>query len=1140
MKRWFLLIGFSLSVAYSVSSAQTRGKVDRLSLYEKDLLMMGEGRRGPYQLPDSLIIENTEKVYLNNRLLDKSAYELNFLRGELRFFEPIAEKTQIRVLYTKSPIQLQKSYSHRPMLQRVFGAPTESVVMPTQKAHSTEEDYAGQLSKSGSITRGVTVGNNRGLKVNSSLNLNVSGKVAENVEVVAALTDQSTPIQPEGTTQNLQEIDKVFVQIKSPHLAATLGDYYLELPETQFSRYNRKLQGAMATADYGRIKATASGAVSRGKYFSLSFNGQEGNQGPYQLKGDRGQIDIIVLAGTERVFIDGEAMVRGETNDYVIDYSTAQVTFSRRRLITADSRIVVDFQYSDEKFRRNLYAARTEGQAWGGRLKLAGTLLREADDKDNPLDFTLSDENLAVLRQAGDEKNKAVVDGVAYVGQGQGRYLRDAAGHYRYTSSDSGEYRITFSDMGDGNGSYINKSLGVYEYVGSGKGRYEPVVLLPTAINHTLADFSIALSPIRAFSLNAELALSSLDQNSYSAINDDDNQGTAQNWQIRFNPDSLRLFGKGLGTLQLSGKYRLVQDRFNDIDRTSEVEYNRRWDLPTSAGRGEKVSEGQGRYEPWPGFSWAGEYGSIRKGDDFNSTRWQVENRLSRTKWPEYSYRLERINRQETGAGASDWIRQRGGLNYRRGKFNPVFDYEAEIKKEVWADTLHTGFKFSSYTGGVEYKPNSRFTASAKAVYRQDWNYNRSGVFVDSSDALTENLSLRLQQWGAFSGNLDFTHRERNYNDPDAENKNTDLAELRLAFAPWRNALNSEFNYQISNTATAKKERIYIKVNQGDGNYRYDEQLNEYVNDALGDYVLRVLTTDELMPVVELKASYRLQLSPARFFSNRGTQGKTVLKKWQKVLTAVSSETFVNIEERTQEKEVWQIYLMNMSKYRNPNTTIYGNLQLRQDLFLFEHNRDFSLRLRYNSRDEKNNQYTEGGQDRLEREYNARMTNRFSERFSSQSELTHKRTARIFGYSGKQNRDVYADQIRLDVSYRPRQALELAVENRLSKEEDRQYSEPTKVTALAITPRVNYAVKSRGRLRAEIEYSNVNSQPKDRALPYEMANGRSIGRSINWDLRFDYRMSQTIQASFSYSGRNEPQRRGTIHTGRAQVTAAFR
>jgi hypothetical protein len=1141
MKRWLLLLLYLFSAYFCVSSAQTMGKIDRLSLYEKDLLILGEGRRGPYLLPDSLIIENSEQVYINNQLLSKSAYELNYISGELRFINSVTENVPIRILYKKSPVALLKTYTHRPLLQRVFGAPTETATMPVGKSKTVEEDYAGQLTKSGSITRGVTVGNNRGLKVNSSLNLNVSGKVADNVEVVAALTDQSTPIQPEGTTQNLQEIDKVFVQVKSPHLSATMGDYYLELPESQFARYNRKLQGAMAKADYTNLKVTVSGAVSRGKYYSLTLAGQEGNQGPYQLKGDRGQIDIIVLAGTERVFIDGEAMVRGETNDYIIDYSTAQITFSRRRLITADSRLVVDFQYSDEKFRRNLYAARAETQAWQGRFKFSGTLLSESDDKNNPLDFTLSADKLSVLRQAGDDRLRSVVDGAVYVGPGQGRYVREATGHYRYTSADSGDYRVSFSDMGENLGAYRNSGLGVYEFVGQGQGRYEPVILLTPATQHTLAGFSFELSPLTTLVLNSELALSALDLNTYSSLNDQDNQGTAQNWQLRFNPDSLRLFGKRFGKLQVVGKYRLVQDRFRDIDRTTEVEYNRRWDLPSTAARGEEVREVQSRYEPWQGYSWTGEYGSIRKGDSFSSKRWQFENRLTRVKWPDYHYRLERINREESGQNRSaDWIRQRGGLNYRLGRFIPSFDYEAELKKENWSDSLYTGFHFSSYTGGLEFRPGARFTTAAKMALREDQDYIGADRFVDKSTAATQNLSLRLQQWGAFSGNLDFTHRERTFNDPKEENKNTDLAELRVAFAPWRSALNSEFNYQISNTATAKKERIYIRVNQGDGNYRFDEQLNEYVNDPLGDYVMRVLTTDELMPVVELKASSRIQLSAGRFFTGRNNQSKKPHKKWQKILSAFSSETFANIEERTQEKEVWQIYLMNLSKFRRPATTIYGNLQLRQDLFLFEHSRDFSLRLRYQSRDEKNNQYIEGGQDRLEREYNARMTNRFSERLSSQSELTRKRTARIFGFIGRQNRDVYADQLRLDISFRPRQVLELAVENRYSREEDRVYAEPTRVTALAITPRVNYAVKSKGRLRGEIEYSQVTSQPKGRVIPYEMANGRSLGRSINWDVRFDYRVSLTIQASLSYSGRNEPLRRGTIHTGRAQVTAAFR
>ena len=87
---------------------------------------------------------------------------------------------------------------------------------------------------------------------------------------------------------------------------------------------------------------------------------------------------------------------------------------------------------------------------------------------------------------------------------------------------------------------------------------------------------------------------------------------------------------------------------------------------------------------------------------------------------------------------------------------------------------------------------------------------------------------------------------------------------------------------------------------------------------------------------------------------------------------------------------------------------------------------------------------------------------------------------------------------------------------------------------------MTFSFRNKGRLRSEFEWSYVYVNPRDRVIPYEMANGRSPGQSVRWDIRFDYRISQVIQATFSYSGRNEPERDQIIHTGRAQVTAAFR
>ncbi|MBN2355702.1 hypothetical protein JXO59_06285 [candidate division KSB1 bacterium] len=1139
MRQWWPVILVVLISPFLIK-AQDAGKIDRIALFEKDVLILGEGRKGPYFLPDSLIIKDSESVYIDRQLQARAAYQINYIDGEIRFINSVPQGAKIRLIYKLFPYPIRKQYAHRSVIQRLLGSTTETI-SPLKTAKSEGEiDYAAQLNKSGSITRGVTVGTDRSLKVNSSLNINVSGKVADNVEVVAALTDQSTPIQPEGTTQNLQEIDKVFVQLKSPHFGATLGDYNLELPSSQFARYSRKLQGAMGTAQFSHFQFTASGAVSRGKYISQSFSGEEGNQGPYQLKGDRGQIDIIVLAGTERVYIDGESMVRGETNDYVIDYAAAQITFTRRRLITADSRIVVDFQYSDEKYRRSLYSAQGMGEMWDRRIKVMATFLRESDDKDNPLDFTLSEERLAILRAAGDDPQKAIVDGAAYVGPGNGRYVMQDSGIFRYVGPDSGDYRVTFSDVGQDLGSYAYKGGGIYEYVGIGAGRYAPVILLPTARNHHLFDFDVQLQPIPALKVSSEIAISTLDVNAYSPLDDQDNQGTAQEWKLQFLPDTLHVGSQKLGVVGLSARYRSIGDRFRDMDRTTEIEYNRRWNLPETTPRGERVRELEGHYNPFQGFSLTGEYGDIKKGDYFQSERWQLDTGLMRHQWPEYQYRIEHIkNKNITDVRMGDWWRQKGAMNWRIWKLKPLFGYEGEIKKENWSDTLYSGLKFNSWTGGLEVNASKKLFLSARYAWRNDQDYVGPDQFLDKSTAKTQQAMLRLQQLGALSASIEYTHRQRTFTDSSLGRKDTDLAEVRAFFKPWKNAVNMDLNYQISNTATAKKERVYIKVSPGEGNYRFDPQLKEYVSDPLGDYILRVLTTDELVPVIELKTSTRLRLEPAKFYASKN-KSTAALKSWQKWLRALSSESFIAIEERTQEDEIWSIYLLNLNRFQKQNVTMFGTMQFRQDFYVFEHNRDFSLRLRYTSRDEMNNQYLEGGQKRKEREYNLRMTNRFFNKWSSQSEINHKQLARSFFGQDKQNRDIYSNQIRFDLVYRPKQRLELALESRLSSEEDRFYSPATKVLAFSFLPRFVYSFLTKGRWQAELEWSRVDVKPGNRLLPYEMANGRSPGSSLRWDVRFDYRVSKTIQASLSYGGRSEPERQGTIHTGRAQITAAFR
>lgn len=1113
-----------------------------------------------YSISQVSIVPFSEIIILRGQVLKKQDYKISYQTGTFTLSDSLKYSLfdTLFVTYKTIKLSLQKEYKRRKLVT-IYSKEIGDTIQTSQaegSGFSAEDIFGSNVQKSGTIVRGFTVGTNRDLSLNSGLRLQLSGKLSKDIEVVAALTDQNTPIQPEGNTEKLQQLDKVFIQIKHPNATGTFGDYVLNQHYGEFGNVDRKLQGLMGEFNYGGYQGYIAYASSRGKFNTNQFNGSDGVQGPYQLTGANSEPDIIVIAGTEKVYVDGIEMKRGENNDYTIEYSNATITFTPNRLITSASRITVDFEYSDNRYARNFFGTGIQSGFFNDKVNLKFQYIREGDNQDSPIDVTLSDSDKAILARAGDNRLKAVKTGVTLakpdsLGRIIGIYTKvdtliagKAFSYYRYAPGDSSsKFNVSFSFVGDNQGDYIRQSIGVYSFVGIGKGNYQPEILLPLPELKQLGNFVLNLQPLNGVTLDLEYAGSLWDRNRFSSLDDQNNYGYARNIHLEVKPQKVKLGNINLGKIGFSYKDRFVQDRFTSLDRFNAVEFNRYYNIGSNV-----QSESQTLREvglaliPINELNINSTYGFVKQGDNFNSNRYNNIISFS-NRQINVNYDLDYVTSKNINI-KSYWLRQTGNASYQFWKLKPGIEYLAEDKRDKQSPSdslLISSLKYNEYDPFIELINFYGFKFTTKYSLRNDY-LPLNGFMTKQAKSIAQFYTLNYSGIREVNTTLNLTYRKKKFTDPFKKLGNLDnetiLVRSQSNFRFWDPVLNGNLYYEVQTQKTAKLQKVFVKVTQGTGNYKYLGDLNhngiaddnEFAPTIYdGDYIQVTVPTDQLYPVINLKTSTRWKVEYAEIFNKHTVIGY--------LFQPLSTETTWRIEENTREPDYKKIYLLDFAAFQNPEYTIHGSNFIQQDIYLFENDPEFSLRLRY-AQTKSLDQYSDGIFKSYNRERSIRIKFRMIKEVSNQTDLIASDDQSLGPASSNRNRLIGGNSVITDFSYRPANNVEVGFKIEVSKNQDSYPVKPTIINKNAQTISLNLSFVGNGRLNIEIERDELIANTNTNSIPFELLEGNSLGKNYFWRLNFDYRISANLQSSVSYDGRVQGGGK-VIHTARAEVRAFF-
>ncbi len=768
---------------------------------------------------DRIILQPGQTVYpLSHKLVvvdsvsgtENMNYLIDDLYGRLIVLQPPRTSDTLDIYYHFSNISAPKKMG--------LGIGSISTWFPKENTRvipATRKDLS-KIRTTGSISRQIEVGSTGQSMLSGGLDLRISGELSPGVTIKGIISDNDAPFQNYSSTQSVQDVDNVLINISSDAFSSQIGDIYVNNSWNYWNRFKRKLIGAQIDYHNDQYQGAAFVGSARGRFRRQDVSARDSDQGPYRLLGENGNNAIMIVPESERIYIDGIAL---DKTQYTLYYTDAELFFSPEIMISSASRILVEFNYVNEFYSRSSLGAYS---AWrfGKNIRLQASYVREKDDESNPIDIHLSNIPIDSLSQiispdgyftistaiADTSGDYNLIGGIwIYVGENQGSHTV-----YYYRENVNGGYIRT----------YTSEGRMVYEYAPQDPlSQYFPrrKVTLPTT--QWMTTMNLELGQKGKTYAVIEGAYSSFDANNYNPLTRQ--VAPAVKWDAEI-PLSPSLF------IQTNGWIKGID--FTTFANLNAPDFERY--LGFEAGDSITQMAAFSAQTKGPAFTskTALEYvsdtrkntrlrlladGKIHfKGIEFKYNWSQL---LDRGFLPYYSFKAStQIPIGSTFVFSASWLQD---------YFEPVFNSSTAYRTEA----ARAGFSWQQWK--VDY------------TYRRDYDWE----IIDSSFvsySQKHDVALKFDQ-SFFKQRIDWNATASyRFDQRETGDNHYILTSSRLGFVFKKIGLTGNIKTNINRTSETKREAVFIFVGDGLGYYRLDDY-GQYVPDNMGNFILRSELTNE-------------------------------------------------------------------------------------------------------------------------------------------------------------------------------------------------------------------------------------------------------------------------------------------------------